>query len=500
MQITLYSGFKKRENSTLLPPASTTAVPRLTLTGTLKDPCSITAPIIEFQTMTGSPHTYTYAHIPIFGRYYFVTDWKWETRLWTVYLKVDTLASYRTDIMNSYGYVERCAGTRSQADASYDGSIIDTLYPTKTTQVIENTAINAPWTGWEEEDGTYVVGIIQQRVASTAGGAVTYYAMDDTEIFNLFYYLLSDNFYSSIGFPSVAAAAQQLTQETAKALINPLQYIVSCMWFPCLKTKFNLRAATQIKIGPWPINVTGQEISQRVSYREWVDITLPSHPQSATRGEYLNFAPYTQHIFFAPPFGSFTIDPALILNHQVELMMTTDGITGICGLDVLTNINAVGQKQIYHADGMIGVPIPLAQVTTDRLRQITSGITGIASAVTGITSMAFGSPFGPLSLAHGISSLGDSVRASYPTVQSSGVAGSFINSSRLGGLMEGITSKFNLLVDEDSAEYGRPLCQVRQLGTLTGFVKCTEATVDYAAFDEEKRIILNHLLTGFFMD
>ena len=56
------------------------------------------------------------------------------------------------------------------------------------------------------------------------------------------------------------------------------------------------------------------------------------------------------------------------------------------------------------------------------------------------------------------------------------------------------------VVDEDNTELGKPLCEVRQISTLSGYIKCGEATVDFACFETEKKAILDYMLTGFFME
>lgn len=65
--------------------------------GSLKDETSITNPavIMELENPTG----FNYAHIPSFGRYYFIDDMiSIRTGLWRISMKVDVLESFKTDI------------------------------------------------------------------------------------------------------------------------------------------------------------------------------------------------------------------------------------------------------------------------------------------------------------------------------------------------------------------------------------------------------------------
>ena len=121
MQVNLYSGFSKRINSTKLP--NTTATVK---NGTLRNPCSVTSPEIEFKTMGQTcPANFCYAYIPSFQRYYFITDWVAEGALWVCRMTEDCLASWRTRIGQTNAYIDRCASFS-------DGNIVDTQYLTTT--------------------------------------------------------------------------------------------------------------------------------------------------------------------------------------------------------------------------------------------------------------------------------------------------------------------------------------------------------------------------------
>ena len=495
----LYQGFAKRENSTLQPPASATVVPRITLSGCLKNPCSILEPVIEFQTMTAAPFNYSYAFIAVFGRYYFVTDWKWDNALWVAYLKVDVLATYRANIQATYAYIERAA-------SAYDGAIMDNMYPAKSTPSLTTiNFLNVPWLGIDEEDGTYILGVIQPTPSGSAGGAVTYYALDHTEMYNLMDYLLSDQFYEDAGFAATPTTGQEVSQDVAKGLLNPIQYLVSCMWFPCDKTTFSLSQNTvAIKVGPWVTIGTGKYLIDSVTYSQIFRNLLTNHPQAATRGKYLNYAPYTSVSVCMPPFGQFPLDMSYFSDTYTRLRMDlqVDCITGKACLQVGSeNPDNLVNNIFYETTGQIGVPIQLAQVTPDTLKQMTamnSGITGAAGMVAGLlTGSAMGAIYGGGML---LQSITNATAAQLPQATSAGVNGSFISYDLQNGTHPTATIKHLLLVDEDNVENGRPLCAIRQLSTLSGYVKCGEVTVDYPCFEPEKKEILRYLLGGFFKE
>lgn len=83
------------------------------LTGTLRESCSITKPVITFQSVTVP--TFNYVYIPNFNRYYFVTDIVTLNKdMYQVSLRVDVLMSYK-DIIRS----QTCIVARNEHDYNW---------------------------------------------------------------------------------------------------------------------------------------------------------------------------------------------------------------------------------------------------------------------------------------------------------------------------------------------------------------------------------------------
>ena len=78
----------------------------LTLSGNLRDECSITSPSILVEAT--SLVDYNYCYIPEFKRYYFISDiTSVRNNLWRVSLKCDVLESFKSDIRNSSCIVKK---------------------------------------------------------------------------------------------------------------------------------------------------------------------------------------------------------------------------------------------------------------------------------------------------------------------------------------------------------------------------------------------------------
>lgn len=77
-----------------------------TFQGTLKDETSIINPIIEIKTDT-IPLA-NYAYIPVFNRYYFITDISSiKNGLWSITMKSDPLESFKSEIKECDALVSR---------------------------------------------------------------------------------------------------------------------------------------------------------------------------------------------------------------------------------------------------------------------------------------------------------------------------------------------------------------------------------------------------------
>ena len=64
----------------------------------------------------------------------------------------------------------------------------------------------------------------------------------------------------------------------------------------------------------------------------------------------------------------------------------------------------------------------------------------------------------------------------------------------------GILADFLDVADDNITENGRPLCEVRTVSTLSGYMICENADLDTAASPAEKSTILSALNGGFYYE
>ena len=495
MQIKFYSNFSKRINSTKQPSGTASLI----LTGHLKEPCSVLNPVFSIERLStdACPESYSYAEIPSFNRYYFVEDWIWKDGLWECHLRADVLASWRTDIRSTTAYIERCA-------SESNGTIVDRLYPATTDFDTSRVNLTCSWTGVAPSGGCFVVGIISKASTWTGtmvGGAVTYYVMSPSQMKQLLNYLLSDSFIDDAGFPSTMTTVQQLAHETAKALINPIQYIASCMWFPFPQSQITDGTNRAIQLGYYDIGsniVTGQYLTA-VAFNTYVTGEIPAHPQSATRGTYLNYAPYTRLTLSIHPFGMIPLDTSYRkTGNYLRCPVVIDPITGkaVMRVEIFADNQYTEGNVITEVSAQFGVPIQLAQMTPDYLGMLSSAIqagTSFGAALTSSTPFSW-----TQSAIMEIPTIGNAIDSLMPQVQTSGINGSF--SQCVPALSPVLNAQFFKVVDDDNTECGRPLCSLRLLSTLSGYVKCGEVTVDYPCLRKEKEEILSFMYSGIFLE
>lgn len=461
--------FKKRINSTMRPSDAVPAVtPAATYKCILKAGCDIMSPVISLDYgIANNPTGLNYAYIPDFNRYYFVKTWQWEDRLWNIYLEEDTLASFKTNIMASTGYVLR-------SGSQYDLTITDEMYPTKPQALVRNTQPDTnPWTS-SMSSGRFVVGIINNQPG--AMGAVSYYVMTNSEFKSLCALLMNNTQWLNVPTDFYNGG---LDENLLKTLFNPIQYIASVKWFPFVPP--TLTDIADLSYGWWHFNGFGAHpLNTGTAYYTSFRFTLPDHPQSS-RGDYLNCAPFTRHLLCAGPFGDVALDANEFHAGSLICDMAVDCITGAAQLWLTSSTTLGTYYKTISAD--MGVDIQIAQMGVDRLTQAETIATGAmdtyaaamgtASSATNITNLvnpvggALGvAAQGAQAVSTGIHAIANGIRSSLPQMQSSGINGSIAAYYRPPILK----TEYYELVPEDLQEKGRPLAQQKALNTLSGFV------------------------------
>ena len=129
------------------------------ISGVLREASSLIHPSITFTSDTIP--TFNYVYIPIFNRYYYVTDiTSIKNKLWQMSLTVDVLMTYKEALLACTGYIDR-------NENEYNGLIPDGMISLEKGEIIEtNFVSNEVFT---ESEGTYIL----QGLLVSVGDVVT---------------------------------------------------------------------------------------------------------------------------------------------------------------------------------------------------------------------------------------------------------------------------------------------------------------------------------------
>ena len=490
MKVTLFS-FAKKDNSTARPVLSS---------GTeydcyLKDGTSVVDPVIVLDLPNKSTFTkYTDAYISDFGRYYFVRDMTADGLLWDVSLVCDVLATYKSDIGNSNLYVLRSSYT-------YDGDLVDTYYPVGVTHTNQRTTIDNPLTAngsnafANTNGGTFILGIVGATGSLSTNaiyGSVTYYACPRAAMQHIVHMLLDNNFLESNGFDDYA----DMSIELQKSIVDPLQFIKSCIWVPVAYSDFSGTAVGQLyAFGmeitfPPELQTSVKQIVENPPIKTLTSsITISKHPLAAARGVYMNCEPFSRYQLLYPPFGLFDLDTsAMCSGTSLSIMVYLDLITGSANLRVTGEGDG---KYLVNVKTQVGVPINLTQVTHDYLGAAGGMVGGALSMIgSAITGNVAGAVMG------GVGMVGSAVDAMRPAVSSLGSNGGFAD---INGRIT-LLAQFYHMPQEDNSHAGRPLCQNKTLSTIPGYQKIMDGDVAINGTAGEQAAIKAYLEGGYFYE
>lgn len=464
--VKLYT-LSKRDNSTKQPAANTGTE----FTCVLKSGSGIMHPVLSFDIgLSSDPSAYNYAYISAFDRYYFIEEWYFDRALWTASLKVDVLATYKTEIGSSSLYVLRAAGAS-------DGNIMDTLYPAKTGCSYSSDTKTNPW----QSANCFVVGVVTKEATM---GSLKYYVLGSGQLTTMCQSLMDkDNIINAANGFDIT----ELSQGLQLSLVDPIQYVKTCIMLPVAYTDMaDYGAAEQVYVYNFtPGLIQGVVIQPNTKVSKSYSFSIPKHPDTNARGNYVNSSPFTSLTLTIPPWGTIDIDTSVTANAStLYVNVDLDPITGKAILVVKAN-----NITLNRLESQVGVPISLSSVTRDYIGTATSALGAAGGIISGFT----GNISGFLGAASG---LGNAVESIMPRAQTIGTTGSFV--SNMGDFR--LDAQFFRPVDDDNTHNGRPLCQMKTISTLSGYILIQDGDVPTNGTSAEDAAIRNYLETGFYYE
>lgn len=450
-----FYNFSKKENSTKRPTGDGNIQNCI-----MKHGSGLLRPTISIDVGLVNAPVANYAYIPSFGRYYFIKEWFFEDALWTANLEVDVLATYKTQIGNSSLYVLR-------SSAEKNGNIIDNLYPTRTNCNFATVKKTNPW-----NSSCFVVGIVSKNGDF---GSLNYYVLVRSQLRALCTNLMDDAVTTNNGYDW-----NDFSQSLQRSIVDPLQYIKTCVMLPVgLEDITNKDEISQITVFNWPAQTTGWGINPNSRITNSYEFAIEKHPDTNSRGNYVNTKPYTNVTLSIPPWGVIEIDSSVTctaskLNVDVDL----DPLTGKAVLVVKCN-----GIILNRVESQVGVPISISQVSRDYIGAAQATLGAVGSALTG-------------NFIGAAAGVGNAVNAMAPRSNTIGSTGAFVSNR---GEFK-LDFQFFRPVADDNAHNGRPLCAVRNIASLGGYMLIQDGDVSINGTNTEGAMIRNYLEGGFYYE
>ena len=482
MTITLYQ-FTKRQNSTKQP---TNLTPHVDVTVYLKEPCDEFKPVFQLETQSAD----TYNYVKWGSRYYWITSKTYITSdILEIHCTKDLFATFKSDIGSSTQYILR-------SSYQQNGNIIDNLYPIVTDRPSGYESVVKLADMWDAKNGFYVVGIICSAQSGQSinnrlrRGSVVYLILTVAQARTM-----ADQFNQLSGFLSS---------------VRPADFLVSFTYIPIPMTSSIAVASPGSpahihigsSVGGWDLDVddcipVSDVLSANGIYTyapSPASVSLSGHPDAATRGQYLNYPPYTNLTAYLGPFGivnlthldtSYTGYGSLYYNFTIDLC-TGQAIFRFYDGTIPTDLTGATVSRI----GRLGVPI---QLVTSTYGNLSSTISAIGSAIGMIGGIATGNAALAGSSAAGF--VGSAAASMTPKTDSVGSNGSFAELYR-----PYILCQFMKVTDADAADRGYPTCQMGTISSYPGYIMTSDCDIALMASDAEIISVRNQMNAGFFYE
>lgn len=463
-----FTALSKRKNSTARPSSYSA-----TLNCQLKEPCAVNSPVLIISQGAFST-SYNYAYIAAWGRYYFVSDVTFLTgQRVEVALSCDVLATYKDQIAAYTCFVERTS------DGGYYNTYVQDEYLSNTTRITNSQIRETALTGLDPVTGFFVLRTVC-KTGSYSG--IASYALSGTQLANVLSFMFDDGNFTDV-----------ITDESVKAFFNPFQYIVDIKWIPYDFDTYSgaLINSENVKFGWWTSSQSGHVIDTSVPGVPFYasTITLPTNQYSDWRHYSDRFSVYN---IYLPAVGTVSLTAgetweglcvtydldvisgeALVKLYSGELSDTTSG-------RVPTGVLIASYKTT------MSVPIQIGQLNSTASKTVS----GAASVIGDILSFDWGRA--------AETAVQTTATALQPTPSINGTTGdryTLLQNRNIAVSVNNLES-----CEYPTSQAGRPTYRNIQLGNLSGYVKCGNASLAASGYDADMEQVNAYLNGGFYME
>jgi hypothetical protein len=491
MQITLYSGFSKRPNSTKQATSGTN------VDVTLKESTSIETPTFI---LSGGVSSYENITAVKWGsRYYFVNDVvSVHNGITELSCTIDRLATFKTAIGSTKAFIERCA-------TSYNSALRDEYCMTSSQTFTSEIGAGSTFLPSSVSTGVIALTLANISPSQATGGTSQIVYFDATpgtygisQLMNALY----DN--------SVISAIE-------KILAKPYDAILSVRYIPGFTTT-NLAAMTGFSTSnvlyfgdhaySGTINTVKTTGTGPWTYTDSFEFDLSSVAYYHTF-KWRNYEPYATWTMFLPFYGTITIPAAEYFNHEsgdcnLLIKVTIDLTTGEMIYTRFWRITINGVTKDYFAQEYrttIGVDVPIQGGNRDMLSFTSDIVTGVGTVALLLASG--GSAAGAIAAgaSAGARAVMDVAQQQILTAGTFNAHGTQIASAEPNEIRIVQKGYITPVSPSDYAsEIGLPLMESDTISNHSGYIKCNRASVQMNGTQADKDAVNTMLNSGFFYE
>lgn len=444
MVIKVFQNFSKRVNSTKQPSTGSD------VTVLLKGECSILNPVFELNTLDFSIN-----YVQAFGNYYFCDVTNLDGNRSELHCRLDHLATFKSQISGYTCMVARSAG-------AYETEIFDPMiYPTG--EIVQSDITAGDLLSQWDDNGSYVVTTVGQN-------GLKLYVLSIGQIQNLFNTFFDITFSSYLDPANIPATIETALQALFVSICNPSQYVKRVVWFPFDMSSGNSETPYFGFVpGNAQVPISKNGINTNAS------ITLPARYYN----DYRDFdSRFTSANVYLPGCGCVSLDPKY-LEGGLSAWYSVDAATGAGQIQLLA-----GNTNVATMACQMGCDINIGGVTGSNT------ITGITSA---IATAATGNFAGTVNNIAG--AIQDRLSPSQNSMSASGNRFSLLDRSFIQVDVTRLGS-----TEYPTSTSGRCTYKNLQLGNLSGYIQCQNASLDIPGDGSEQDTVNSYLNSGFYLE
>lgn len=347
------------------------------INGVLKDESSIVNPVVKMRqsSISNNITQYSYAYIPEFGRYYFITDKRFVDGLWELHMHCDVLATWRSQIGSSSQYIMR-SGVPGDVDDSMRAPGLEPFVNTSMifNQLFDDQAASSTPGINDIGNGVYIVTMAGAPDNPAGSFVNNSYLLTKAEFNQLREEL------STSAFTGINPSLDDITDNVAKVLINPFQYVVNCYYLPISKPRLNINGtSSHIRYGWYRLNTYGLALENPIVIKTVYDGILFKHPEyNSSHRRMYNSSRWINYWIQYPMIGRINIpnDP-IIDAARLTIYYTLDVVSGdvvLWGFGSDANGSTAGFERFVISQQNWGIKIELSSYLRDATSAINSGL------------------------------------------------------------------------------------------------------------------------------